>query len=592
MKLKKYIYAAAVLATLSFPLTSCEDMLDTENYTESNTANYPTTLSDAEMLLTSVYANLNHMSYKPESSFYMTAEFASDDLFGAGQGPGYNQATDHLMFFSDTDFDFAWQMHYKGIFNANTTIEGLINMQEQANNMEYFNQMLGEAYFMRAYYYFQLAVMFGPVPLITSTTQDVNQPRAEVSVLYGQIASDLKNGIELMSNQRYDAYVESGHATKWAAEALMARVFLFYTGFYEQESMPLTDGGSVTKTDVVAWLEDCINNSGHDLVGDFRNLWPYTNQFTVDDYDYTKDVIGQDGQPLMWAGNGNKEEVFAVKYCNFSGYTYENQQGYSNFYVPYFGFCNVTLDENTFPFGMGNGWGTVTPNLWNEWEADEPNDLRRSASILRMADEYDMSIWPTGDMTGQWEDTGLRNKKMMPVLAYEAFERQGTWANSIFWAADPNFDIANNYGITNWGAHFQDLVIIRFADVLLMHSELTGDPASMNRVRQRAGLPAISYSLEALQRERRHELCFEGVRWMDIRRWHIAPEALSAQNGSAMNNVGRDVVMRDGRYTQRYEATNGFFPIPLAQIQLSNGVLEQNEGWSGADTRYTTWDFD
>ena len=102
----------------------------------------------------------------------------------------------------------------------------------------------------------------------------------------------------------------------------------------------------------------------------------------------------------------------------------------------------------------------------------------------------------------------------------------------------------------------------------------------------------MGYSLEALQRERRHELCFEGVRWMDIRRWHIAPEALSAQNGAAMNNVGRDVVMRDGRYAARYEATDGFFPIPLAQIQLSNGVLVQNKGWDGTDARYANWDFE
>ena len=590
MKMKKYIYMAAALATLA--LGGCEDMLNTENYTQSNTANYPKTFEDAEKLLTSVYANLNHMSWKPESSFYMTAELAGDDCYGAGDKLGTQQAIDHVMQFSDTDFDFVWQMHYKGIFNANTAIEGLLGMQEGVEDTERFNQMLGEAYFMRAYYYYQLAVLFGPVPLITSTTQEVNQPRAEAGVLYGQIASDLKAGIELMSSKRYDAYVEGGHATKWAAEALMARVFLFYTGFYQQESLPLADGGTVAKAEVVSWLEDCINNSGHDLVGDFRNLWAYTNEYTVDDYDYTKGVTGVDGQPLLWAGNGNKEEVFAIKYCNFCGYTFENQQGYSNFYVPYFGFYNVSLDENTFPYGMGNGWGTVAPNLWEEWEASEPNDLRRSASILRMEDEYDMSIWPSGDMTGQWEDTGLRCKKMMPVLAYEAFERQGTWANSIFWAADPDFDVANNYGITNWGAHFQDLIIIRFADVLLMHSELTGDATGMNRVRQRAGLPAVGYSLEALQRERRHELCFEGVRWMDIRRWHIAPEALSAQNGAAMNNVGRDVVMRDGRYAARYEATDGFFPIPLAQIQLSNGVLVQNKGWDGTDARYANWDFE
>ena len=141
MKMKKYIYMAAALATLA--LGGCEDMLDTENYTQSNTANYPATFEDAEMLLTSVYANLNHMSWKPESSFYMTSEFAGDDCFGGGSGVGSNQAMDHMMLFSDTDFDFVWQMHYKGIFNANTAIEGLLGMQEGVEDTERFNQMLG-----------------------------------------------------------------------------------------------------------------------------------------------------------------------------------------------------------------------------------------------------------------------------------------------------------------------------------------------------------------------------------------------------------------------------------------------------------------
>ena len=67
------------------------------------------------------------------------------------------------------------------------------------------------------------------------------------------------------------------------------------------------DGGSITKQQVVTWLEDCIANSGHQLVGDFRNLWAYTNEYTVDDYAYTAGVTGVDGQPLRWAGNGNAE---------------------------------------------------------------------------------------------------------------------------------------------------------------------------------------------------------------------------------------------------------------------------------------------
>ena len=62
----------------------------------------------------------------------------------------------------------------------------------------------------------------------------------------------------------------TGHATKYAAEAMMARVFLFYTGRYEKNELP----NGTTKEEVISWIDDCINNSGHKLVSDQRNIWP------------------------------------------------------------------------------------------------------------------------------------------------------------------------------------------------------------------------------------------------------------------------------------------------------------------------------
>ncbi len=585
MKTRLYI-AAVVSATLLF--SSCEKMLDTQNYTSSDTGNFPASFQDAEMMVTAVYSNLNHLTARPDGTFFMVSELASDDRFGGSPGPGGAQATDHLMVGSDTHFDYAWEQHYKGIYLANSAIEGLEAMT--SDDKERQNQLLGECYFMRALHYYDLASLFGRVPLMVSSTQDPNTPQSEPEEVFAQIASDLKAAITLMSDKAYNAYVESGHATRWAAEALMARVFLFYTGFYEKNSLPMTDGGSVSKDEVITWVDDCVSNSGHDLVGDFRNLWTYTNEYTVNDYDYTKGVIGLDGQPLSWAGNGNKEVVFAVKYMNYCGYYFPGQEGYSNYYVPFFGFWGSNGTGNTFPYGNGNGYGTVSSHLWEEWGESEPGDLRRAASIICVADE--LPDYSASDVSGQWEDSGYWGKKMMPVLAQAAYERQGTWVSSIFWAAYPEFDVANNYGITNWGGHFQDLVLIRFADVLLMQSELKADAEGLNRVRARVGLSPVSYSLEALQKERRHELCFEGVRWNDIRRWHIAESALSSQNNTPMTNAGKAVVMRDGRYAARYQATEGgFFPIPVAQIQLSGGILKQNPGW-GAEGRYTTWDFE
>ena len=192
-------------------MSSCEDALDTQSYTQSNTNNFPSTMADLEMLVTSMYANLNHQAAVPESSYLLTNLFASDDMFGAGLID-----FDHLMVDSDTKFDFCWDMHYKGVYAANMCLEGLKLMESsgKVSDKELFDQRMGEAYFMRAFQYYELAELFGEVPMILSTTQETNVPRASADEVWGQIACDLNLAIKLMSGKQYNQYVESGHATR------------------------------------------------------------------------------------------------------------------------------------------------------------------------------------------------------------------------------------------------------------------------------------------------------------------------------------------------------------------------------------------
>lgn len=105
-----------------------------------------------------------------------------------------------------------------------------------------------------------------------------------------------------------------------------------------------------------------------------------------------------------------------------------------------------------------------------------------------------------------------------------------------------------------------------------MQSELKEDVSGINRVRSRAGLEPIgTYSLAALQNERRWELCFEGTRWNDIRRWHIAADALERQTGAKVYTNGAEScnVAQNGGYAARYKATAGFQKIPENQVLLN-----------------------
>lgn len=153
----------------------------------------------------------------------------------------------------------------------------------------------------------------------------------------------------------------TGHATKYAAEAMLARVFLFYTGRYGKDTLP----GGTTKAEVVKHLEDCINNSGHDLVKDQREIWGYTNT-TVNSnnsgyrYQYPID------HDLHWVGNSCVETVFANKHNLTSNWTYT---WFSNTWSM---FCSPSNDnrdiKQSYPFSFGWGAGPVSPKMVDEWK--------------------------------------------------------------------------------------------------------------------------------------------------------------------------------------------------------------------------------
>jgi len=560
---------AFILMLLAGSLSSCDNFLDTESFDKKNTGNFPVTVADAQVMLTGIYNSLNAAVTNVQHSHFYMAELASDDRFGGGgENDRDMQGLDHLMNTQPDRFLTFWTARYQGIFRANTALETLSQVTGWATEADY-NQALGEVHFLRSLYYFELSQMFGEVPLVTSSTVS-NVPKAPSEETYAVIAQDLKTAIEIMPNSAYNTVV-SGHATRWAAQALMARVFLFYTGYYNKSELPLTDGGSVSKTQVVQWLEDCITNSGHGLIDDFRNLWPYSNQFTKPDYSYATT------NNLQYAGEGHKETVFAVKFGTLADWGDTYILGYTNQLNLHFGLRSNNGQANTFPFGQGWGAGPVNSNLWNDWRAAEPSDIRRDGSIINA--DTDLAGYIYG-ADSQMEETGFWQKKYIAITAYD----NGALIPSYAILAD---GAQADYQL----AHTQDMVLIRFADVLLMHAELSETATNLNRVRARVDLPAVNYSLAALKRERRWELSFEGLRYFDLMRWQDAADALASQEGIAIKNKNVDTQMKafGGGYRARYEATGGFWAIPTSQIALSNGVLTQNMGWGENAHEYTGW---
>lgn len=568
-------------------LAGCtEDFLDTVPLTSKTNNDFYQTVSDMEQALTAAYQTLVDV---PDGGWviacypFAMSEIMSDERFGGGgdNDRGVRAICDFKIEGSDM-FIYPWKRAYTGIYRCNMILENIDKPKWESDAQK--GKIEGQARFLRAMMYFDLSRMFGEVPLIIETKPQ-NLPKAPAADTYAQIAADLKAAIEAFPSVPYGVatYADLGRANRWNSEALMARVFLFYTGYYGEEALPLPDGGTVTKAEVVTWLEDCIDNSGYHLMPEFRNLWPYAAANAANSEKPYKYAVDNN---LSWYGEegANAETMFALKFSTFADWG--TSIYYSNQMNLFFGWR-----QYSYKGAMGEGWGmgTVNKRLWDAWP-DE--DIRKRGSICKVDDDaiegidasYGLGV-DTHDK--QMDETGYWQKKYRPINLYN----DGEWHNySVkFYNATRNFQLDN----------MQDIVLIRFADVLLMHSELTETVDGINQVRARSSVqiadpppattthpslpPLTTYTLEALKNERRFELAFEGVRYYDLMRWYgkdnltgLEQHLESAQNGVPTFNNGVWGVKKGVDFRP---ITGGFIQIPNKEVQLSEGVLTQNPGW-------------
>ena len=570
--MKKNIFYLIAASLCVMFLAGCDDFLDTKSLTKKDTSNFPMNETDAFQMVNGIYVMMNNNLADPEEDPFFIFDIASDDRLGGGSQSNIGaQGVDRLMNSYVNWMNPCWSNRYKGINRANSALETIDNVTEWSSPAKK-EQLLCEIYFLRSWYYFNLAQVFNGVPLVLST-EPQNLPRSTPDEVYAQIASDMKAAIDHGPSTRYPEFGD-GRVSKWTAEAMMARIWLFYTGFYKKNELPLAEGGSISKSQVVTWLEDCIQNSGYGLVSDQRNLWPYTNPYTKPDYPYAKD------NDLNWETDENKENMFAVKMSNKGGWSADGQLRHNRI-VEFYSLRKT--NATAFPFSVqGYSNGPVCEKLWTDWAADPDyaGDYRRVGSICdRLVEIPD---YP-GDKAKEVENTNLLAKKYIGVEAWNEDHSSRYLSYGYYYGSENN----RQTGLT------QSLVWLRFADVLLMHSELTDGKAiyngksGLNAVRQRANLPDIGYSLAALKKERRYELCFEAIRWNDLRRWGDVAEIVKNQEGNKiLNEQGTGTYHFKQDFMQRYNDTQGgFFKIPEDQVTLSEGVLEQNPGWGDG----TTW---
>lgn len=620
--MKKYILSALAVCSAAI-FTSCDDMLDTDpRVTDATSATFPGKIADVEALNTATYSIMNTMGGGDADSQnpFLWWEVMSDNCFGSG-GLQDNKVKSlhHLVQMNSNQYEQPFVLLYGGINRANNQIETIDNVDWTGNEAKR-NQLLGEGYFMRGLYTLWLTQLYGDVPLITATliTEEMKAQVSAEEVIYPQILSDFVSAQNLMSTEK-----SSGHANKYVAEAFMARAYMFWAGFYKKVadlstgSAPAINlveqegctAASLSQADVVSALRDIVSSGAYELLEDYRSLWQYSNSYVWDEtqkaietgtghaYKFIADMKRENcfDQPGM--GNGNKEELFQIQFMNASNWNLDQKGPYScaRMYCNYLSvFWALRVnghngDRNfTYPFTQGWGQGTPSNNIWDDWTVAENEggytDIRKLGSLIDgVTENKEIDYEFVKDCC---EASGFGVKK------YNGVTLDALTGDSPWWDFAGGESFKGTLENPMQGDHFEDFYLMRYADVLLMLSEMTGDAQYMNQVQKRAGVPETPYSLKELQNQRRWEFAFEGLRFNDMRRWSgkdggescYAAKALQAQAGKQMvvkGNVANKTTMKHMTcsWTKRYADTNGFLAKPQSQITLMNGKLIQNPGW-------------
>ena len=517
--MKKIIYSIAKASLIVLLFTGCEDFLDLKPLDVRVSSNFYQTEEDAKMALVAIYDVLTYQSTPGVSwaPFITMADILSDDAYAGGSdandGVQQQEMNTFVIPTTNTIVHSLWIKNYIGIYRANLYLEVIDGIDAPQS---FKDRTIAEAKFLRAYFYFEQVRFFENIPLLTTTIKgpsEYKQTQNTPKEVYDQIALDLVEAIADLPETIPAA--EAGRITKWAAQGLLARVFLFYSGVYGSN---LDAGGvAVNQAYVLAELEDLIMNSGHDLFEDYADNFKLVGEFGIEsvfEISYGDDLIWWDWGYVR-GGNGNLSAQM-----------------------------NGPRVSGSTAFNRGWSFGTVNHKL----AEDLAGDPRFVHTILTEAQIT------TGTLTKGYQHTGYISRKYT--------------SDAEHWGSGGQFELNRTCNHR----------VIRFSDVLLMAAELDSPNKQdyLDRVRDRVGLPSVTATLENILWERRLELSLEGIRYFDVLRRGLAYASTELTHSETGPNYVGDPQLFEVTFNS---ATKGFLPIPQSEIDLSANTLKQNDGY-------------
>jgi hypothetical protein len=474
------------------------------------------------------------------------------------------------------------------------------------------NRFNAQAYFWRAFRYFELVKLYGGVPLVLVPLDAVGEdakkaallPRNSTSETFAQIARDLDSCIKYIP-VKWPKNDDYGRITKGAAQAYKGRVLLYFASpeFNPGNDVARWQAAYQANTEAIATL----SANGFGLYPKFdASMWT---------------TEGSNGGSTP----RNPEAVFATLYNMGTTEMGQNNNGYPNSTVPKYigstGGSNLPTWDMALAFPMKDGKdiGTSTKYNYNTGTFYKDRDPRFDQTIA-----YNGASWPLAGNPNYRLWTYYFTRSNALVSTESSVTSSGLYLRK---GIDPTLTLAN---FVNAGT---DWIEIRYAEVLLNQAECAAEIGNVGQgqeayanliaIRKRAGIEAGADGLygltpglaaqqlvNAVLRERQIELAFEGKRFWDLRRRKLLESTLNGKRRLGVTialkntNTNSDYILAtrdasantnlDALYTSSFTVTTKqldtynmtyqpgvyFFGIPTNSLQ-NNVNLIQNNTWGG-----------
>lgn len=444
---------AFILSIVLLCMTSC-NFLDREPWDSVDTTDGFQTAADAEAAVNACYQPLQWAKLY-NMRIWTLDIIAGDSEVGAGGGEDGIETTDMANFIATAD-NFAaldlWRGPSPGILRCNFVLANVPNMQID-NDLK--NRLLGEAYFLRAHYYFILVRLFGGVPMPTEpldAESELKMPRASVDEIYTLIISDLKEAIIRLPRRSAYGSKDIGRATCEAAMAELARVHLTYDHNYEE---------------VVRLCRE-ISAMGYQLAPDYADNFNPAKQNGV-------------------------ESIFEVQYYGKTNHDFWSNENQASWISTFQGPRNSGMAAGCY------GWNQPTPEFANQYEL---GDVRKDKTLFYTG-------CPTFDgytYSGTYSTTGYNVRKFLLTKTQSPDYNTSNQNWVVTRYADVllmEAEALNELGRTKEAE--DPLFLVRKRAGLTSRAQIEGLTKDEMR--------------EKIIHERRIELAFEGHRWFDMIRY-------------------------------------------------------------------------